>query len=165
MKKSRHFRFWVRVLVWTQTQIQKEINLGLDSEFIGIDIGIKHFGIEINKCFKFLRPKKFLGLKKILKKFFQKLQICLKFLDLNIFLGLNFRPKKFKIFETLKNFEHLLILAGGRNFGLGLGGFWVWTQTQNPSFFLGLINSEFNSIHIGVEFKKKILLVPKIVWV
>ena len=44
--------------IWTQTQAQtrKKINLGLDSEF-----NSKHFGIEINKCLKFLRPKKFLG--------------------------------------------------------------------------------------------------------
>ena len=76
-------------------------------------------------------------------------------------MGLNFRPKKFKIFETLKNFEHLLILAGGRNFGLGLGGFWVWTQTQNASFFLGLTNSEFNSKHFGVKIKKKSFMSDK----
>jgi hypothetical protein len=42
----------------------KPINLGLDSEFNSI-----HFGIEINKCLKFLRPKKFLG-PKILRKYF-----------------------------------------------------------------------------------------------
>ena len=35
-------------------QTQKGINLGSDSEFNSI-----HFGIEINKCLKFLRPKKF----------------------------------------------------------------------------------------------------------
>ena len=48
-----------------------------------------------------------------------------------------------------------------RNFGLGLGGFWVWTQTQNASFFLGLTNSEFNSKHFGVKIKKKSFMSDK----
>jgi len=44
----------------------EKINLGLDSEFNSI-----HFGIEINRSLKFLRPNKFLGQKlklKLLKK-------------------------------------------------------------------------------------------------
>jgi len=39
-----------------------------------------------------------------------------------------------------------------------LVGFWVLTQTQTPNFFLGLTNSEFNSIHFGVEIKKYIYI-------
>jgi len=38
--------------VWTQTQNQNQINLGLDSEFNSI-----HFGIETNKRLKVLAPK------------------------------------------------------------------------------------------------------------
>jgi hypothetical protein len=61
----------------------KKINsMGLDSEFNSI-----HFGIEINKCLKFLGPK---NERKILENFFKEFQICHKFLG-------------------LKNFTHLLI--------------------------------------------------------
>ena len=44
--------FWFGSWVWTQSQTPQKINLGLDSEFNSL-----HFGIEINKCLKFLGPK------------------------------------------------------------------------------------------------------------
>jgi len=42
-----------------------------------------------------------------------------------------------------------------RHFGLGLGGFGLGLPNPKPKFFLGLTNSEFCSIHFGVEFNKK----------
>ncbi len=37
----------------------------------------------------------------------------------------------------------------------GLGYWvWVWVQTPKHKFFLALTNSEFSSIHFGVEMKK-----------
>ncbi len=50
-----------------------------------------------------------------------------------------------------KKISFVNFLLRDRHFGLGLGGFWV----------LGLTNSEFNSVHFGVEIKKKKLLSAK----